>query len=489
MNRKMVFYMLGRIITLEAILMLLPLICGIVYNEKSVIAFIITITLALILGFVISILNKTKNKTIFAKEGFVTVALAWITMSAIGALPFVLSGEIPSYTDAFFETVSGFTTTGASIVPNVEAMSRCILFWRSFTHWIGGMGVLVLVMAIVPTDTGRSIHIMRAEMPGPIVGKLVPRIRDTAKILYLIYIVMTVVQTILLLFGGMPLFDSIVHSLGTAGTGGFGIKADSITGYNSYCQWVIAIFMILFGVNFNLYYLLLLRKVRSVFKSEELFVYIGVVLVAVFAIAADIYPLYQNVAETLRLSVFQVASVISTTGYATADFNLWPTLSKAVLLLLMFIGACAGSTAGGIKISRIVLLFKQIRSNLTHMVHPRSVDSVKLEGKAVDNATIINVTTYFALYAVCFAVIFVFLSLFDGFDMETNVSATAACFNNIGPGLSKVGPMSNYAEYSIVSKWILSVAMLFGRLEILPMILLFAPSAWIKNKKGLKKNI
>ena len=486
MNRKMVFYMLGRIIMLEAVLMVLPLLCGIIYHEKSVFSFLITMAIALSLGFIISLINKTKDKTIFAKEGFVTVALAWISMSAIGALPFVISGEIPSYTDAFFETVSGFTTTGASVAADVESMSRSILFWRSFTHWIGGMGVLVLVMAILPTDTGRTIHIMRAEMPGPIVGKLVPRIKDTAKILYLIYIVMTIIQIILLLFGGMPLFDSIVHSLGTAGTGGFGIKGDSITGYSPYCQWVIAIFMLLFGINFNLYYLLLLRKVRSVLRSEELWFYITLVIAAVTAISIDIYPMYQSFSETVRQSAFQVASIISTTGYATTDFNLWPTLSKTLLLFLMFVGACAGSTAGGFKVSRAVLLLKQIRSNLRHMVHPRSVDSIKLEGKKVDNSTIINVTTYLALYALCFASTFVLISLFDEFDLETNVSAAASCFNNIGPGFSLVGPMSNYAAYSIISKWVLSAAMLLGRLEILPMILLFAPSAWIKNKNGIK---
>jgi len=485
MNRKMVLYMLGHIITLEAVLMLLPLICGLIYREKSVFSFVITIAIALSLGYIISVFNKPKDKTIFAKEGFVTVALAWISMSAIGALPLVISGEMPSYTDAFFETVSGFTTTGASVATDIESMSHCVLFWRSFTHWIGGMGVLVLVMAILPTDTGRSIHMMRAEVPGPIVGKLVPKIRDTAKILYLIYIFMTVLEILLLIFGGMPIFDSIVHSMGTAGTGGFGIKADSITGYNPYCQWVITVFMLLFGVNFNLYYLLLLRKVRPVFKSEELLVYLGIVIVAVGAIAVNIYPLYQSSMEALRHSAFQVATVISTTGYATADFNLWPTLSKSIMLILMIIGACAGSTAGGIKVSRVILLFKQIRSNLRHMVHPRSVESVKLEGKTVDNSTIINVTTYFALYAVCLAITFILISLFDAFDLETNVSAAVACFNNIGPGFSKVGPMGSYAAYSGLSKWVLSAAMLLGRLEILPMILLFAPTAWIKSRKKI----
>ncbi len=481
MNKKMIFHMLGRIVTLQAVLMALPLICGIIYMEKSVASFFITMAIALALGAVLTLCNKPENKTIFAREGFIIVALAWIVMSAIGALPFVFSGAIPSYTDAFFETVSGFTTTGASIIEEgLEQMPKCILFWRSFTHWIGGMGVLVLVMAIVPTDTGRSIHIMRAEMPGPIVGKLVPKIKTTAKILYLIYIAMTLVQILMLFFGGMSLFDSIVHSFGTAGTGGFGIKSNSITDYSAYHQWVITAFMIFFGVNFNLFYLFLMRKFRSVFKSEELWIYISIILVSITLIAFNIYPKYGNISDTVRNSSFQVASVISTTGYATADFNVWPTLSKAILFLLMFIGACAGSTAGGLKVSRVILLFKQIRSNLKQMLHSRSVASIKLEGRKVENSTVSNVTTYFAIYVMCMAVIFLVLSMADNFDMETDASAVASCFNNIGPGFGKVGPASSYAAYSAVSKWTLSIGMLMGRLEILPMLLLFAPSSWIR---------
>lgn len=489
MNRRMVFYMLGRIIILQAVLMVLPLICGLIYMEKSAFSFVITIAIALVIGLVMSVLNKPKNKTIFAREGFVIVALVWIFMSAIGALPFVISGEISSFTDAFFETVSGFTTTGASIAGNIEGMSHCILFWRSFTHWIGGMGVLVLVMAIVPSDTDRSMHIMRAEVPGPIVGKLVPKIRTTAKILYLIYIVMTLIEVVLLLCGGMPLFESLVHSFGTAGTGGFGVKSDSIAGYSPYSQWVITVFMVLFGVNFNLYYLLLMRKFRSVVKSEEIWVYFAIIAVSVTAIAFNIYPLYNNISETVRTSAFQVASIISTTGYATADFNLWPTLSKGILLLLMFIGACAGSTAGGLKVSRVILLFKQIVLNLKNMLHSRSVAAIRLEGKRIEKGTVINVTTYFALYSLCYAFIFLLLSFADNFDLETNISAAAACFNNIGPGFSKVGPVSSYAAYSAISKWGLSIAMLMGRLEILPMILLFAPSSWIKAKSVKKGKI
>ena len=475
--------MLGRIITLQAVLMLLPLICGLIYREKSVISFLITIAIALGSGLLLTYLNVPKNKSLFAREGFAIVALAWIFMSAIGALPFVISGEIPSYTDAFFETASGFSTTGASVVNNVEAMSHCILFWRSFTHWIGGMGVLVLVMAIVPTDTGGSMHIARAEMPGPIVGKLVPKIRTTSKILYLIYIGLTFAEMILLLCGGMPLFESIVHSFGTAGTGGFGVKADSIAGYSAYCQWVITAFMIIFGINFNLFYLMLMRKFRASLKSEELWLYFAIIFAAVAAITYNIYPIYHNLSDSIRNSAFQVAAIISTTGYATADFNLWPTLSKAILFLLMFTGACAGSTGGGLKISRIILVYKQIVANLKNMLHSRSVSSVRFEGKPVENATIVNTTTYFALYALCIVVGFLLISIADCFDLETNLSAVVSCFNNIGPGFSKVGPTSNYAAYSVFSKWVLSASMLMGRLEILPMILLFSPDSWLKKRR------
>lgn len=486
MNRKMVFYMLGRIIQLEAVLMLPATVCAVFYHEKAVItAFLFTVGIALVSGTLLTLSGKTMDKTIFAKEGFAIVALAWIVMSAIGALPFYITGEIPGYTDAFFETVSGFTTTGATILTDVEAMSHGLLFWRSFTHWIGGMGVLVLVMAILPSESGRSIHIMRAEMPGPIIGKLVPKVRSTAKILYLIYIFITAVEVVLLLCGGMPLFESLVHSFGTAGTGGFGVKADSIGGYSPYLQWVIAIFMLIFGVNFNLYYLILVRKIKAVFKSEELWTYVIIVFGACVLVTFNIVGTMENVqtiSDSIRHSVFQVASIITTTGYATADFNMWPDLSKMILLLIMFIGGCAGSTAGGIKVSRVVLLFKQIKSNLKHMLHSRSVESVRFEGKTLDNPTVYSVTGYLAIYIFCFMAVLLLLS-FDAFNFETNFSAAAACFNNVGPGLDMVGPASSYAGYSVFSKWVLSAAMLLGRLEIYPMLLLFSPYVWVKNKK------
>ncbi|MEE1240040.1 MAG: TrkH family potassium uptake protein, partial [Acutalibacteraceae bacterium] len=388
-----------------------------------------------------------------------------------------ISGEIPSFIDSFFETVSGFTTTGASILTDVESKSHGILFWRSFTHWVGGMGVLVLMMAIFPTDTGRTIHIMRAEMPGPIIGKLVPKIKSTAKILYLIYIVLTATEALFLLLGGMSPFESIVYSLGTAGTGGFGIKSDGLASYTPYQQWVITVFMVIFGINFNLYYLVLTKKVRSALKSEELWFYLTIVATATVLITVNIYDMYGNTSDALRNSAFQVASLISTTGYATADFNLWPTFSKGILFLLMFTGACAGSTAGGLKLSRVILLFKSVRSNLKHMLHTRSVESIRFEGKKVDNATITNVASYFALYMLCIAVILLLLCL-EPFDLETNISAAVSCFNNIGPGFSSVGPMSSYAEYSDFAKLVLSCAMLLGRLEIYPMLLMFSPTVW-----------
>lgn len=453
MNRRMVLFMLGRIITLEALILLLPAVCSLIYKEiHTFLSFIITSAIAACIGFVLSGFKKPKDKTIFAKEGFAIVSLAWILMSAIGAVPFVLSGEIPSYVDALFETVSGFTTTGASIMTDVEASSHGILFWRSFTHWVGGMGVLVLFMAIFPTDTGRVMHVMRAEMPGPIIGKLVPKIKTTAKILYLIYIVLTATEMLLLYLGGMSVFESIIYSLGTAGTGGFGIDADGLSGYSAYCQWVITIFMLIFGVNFNLYYLILTKKVRSALKSEELWTYLGIVAAATIAIAIDIYGNYGG--DSVRTSAFQVASVISTTGYATTDFNTWSTLSKTILFLLMFSGACAGSTAGGLKISRVVLLFKSVRSNLRHMLHSRSVESIKFEGKRIDNETSASVMSYLAIYMLCFVVMFLAIC-FEPFDFETNISAVASCFNNIGPAFGVAGPMGSYAGYSDFSTLVL----------------------------------
>lgn len=472
--------MIGQIIKLEAVLLVLPLAVSIIYRERCALSFLITALASLFVGFAVTLISKPGNRLIYAKEGFVIVALAWLALSAIGAVPFVLSGEVRSYADAFFETVSGFTTTGASVLTDIEGMSHGLLFWRSFTHWVGGMGVLVFIMAIIPSVCDRSIHILRAEMPGPVMGKLVPKLKQTAKILYLIYIVMTVLEMILLLCGGMSLFDSVIHSFGTAGTGGFGIKGDSIASYSPYLQWVIAVFMFLFGINFNIYYLLLVRRFRSVLKSTETWCYIAICLISVSIITGNIYSIYGNLPDSVRASAFQVASLVTTTGFSTADFNLWPGLSKGILLILMFIGGCAGSTAGGLKVSRVVMMIKMIRREFMKMIHPRSVSAVRIEGKKVDDTTLNGVNVYFALYMVIYFAVFLLLCL-EPFDFETNFTAVAACYNNIGPGFGAVGPMGSFSGYSAFSKIVLSATMLLGRLEIYPLLFALIPSTWTKK--------
>lgn len=485
MNRRAVFYTIGQIIILEGILLTLPLLVSFCFwEEKSIIAFSITIFIALAFGALTLIISKPSNKIIYAKEGFIIVTCAWIALSVIGCVPFIISGEIPNIFDAFFETVSGFTTTGASILTDVESMSKGMLFWRSFTHWLGGMGVLVLIMAIIPkntgTDSGRAMHILRAEMAGPIIGKLVPKVRDTAKILYFIYFALTALEFFFLLIGDMHFFDSLVHAIGTAGTGGFGIKADSLASYSPYSQWVITIFMLLFGVNFNLFYLLLLKRFKAVFSNRELWCYAGVVLISIAVITWNIFPIYNNFSDSLRHSSFQVAGIISSTGFASADFNQWPQLSKNILFLLMFMGGCAGSTAGGLKVSRVMLLFKLIKKDISRLLHPRSVTAVKLEGKPVDNNTLYGVSTYFAIYIVLILGTFLFIS-FEPLSFESNFSAAVSCINNIGPGFDQTGPMEGYAVYSNFSKFILSIAMLLGRLEIYPVLLAFYPKTWSKK--------
>ncbi len=480
MNRKVVLNILGKIIWIEAGLLLAPFAVSLYYSNSSWLAFAVTIAIAVVCAFPLTYFCKTENKTIYAKEGFVIVSLAWIIMSVIGALPFVLSKEIPNFVDAFFETVSGFTTTGASILTDIEAMSEGILFWRSFTHWIGGMGVLVFVMALAAGLPDRSIHIMRAEMPGPIVDKLVPKAKETAKILYLIYVVMTVAEIIILVLCKMPLFDAVIHTFGTAGTGGFGIKADSIGGYSPLIQWVIAVFMFLFGINFNLYYLLLLRRIKSVVKSSELWVYAGVGVAACVAITLNIRSMCDGFSEAVRLAAFQVSSIMTTTGYATTDFNMWPGFSKTLLLVLMFMGACAGSTAGGLKVSRIMILIKGMRRELTRLLHPRSIKALKLDGKRLDEQTLASANSYLTVYTATLVCVFLLLS-FDKFDIETNFSAAVACFNNIGPGLGAVGPASSFSEYSYFSKLVLTASMLLGRLEIFPLLLCCSPATWLKK--------
>ncbi len=482
MNRRMIFYMVGNIVLLEAVLLLLPTIVALIYQEMNgVNAFSITILIAAAVGAGLKIVFRPSSRVIYAKEGFIIVTFAWILLSLLGCLPFIISREIPDFFDAFFETASGFTTTGASIVRDVESMSYGMLFWRSFTHWLGGMGVLVLIMAILPSDSGRAIHIMRAEMAGPVIGKIVPRIRETAKILYYIYLALTVIEFFFLWAGNMPVFDSAVHALGTAGTGGFGIKADSIASYSPYLQWVITIFMILFGINFNLYYLLLLRKFKTVFTNRELWFYAGVILVSVSIITYSIYPIYNNFSDSVRHSFFQVTSIVSTAGFSTADFNLWPDLAKGVLFILMFLGGCAGSTAGGLKLSRVIILFKAVRKDVRHLLHPRSVAAVRFEGKTLDSATLHGVTTYFALYIILIAVTFLVLSFEPSFDLQSNLTASVTCCNNVGPGLGLVGPMEGFGGYSWFSKFVLTFAMLFGRLEIYPILLAFYPKTWTKK--------
>ncbi len=476
----MVLYVVGKVVMVEGGLMLLPFITALIYKEAVALSIGASIAIALISGLLLSKIFKPGLKTIYAKEGFVITALSWLALSAVGALPFFISGEIPSFTDAFFETVSGFTTTGASILTDVESMSKGLLMWRSFTHWVGGMGVLVFVMAIIPSLSDRSIHLLRAEVPGPVVGKIVPRIKQTTRILYVIYIVLTVAETVFLLFGGMNLFEALVHAFGTAGTGGFSSRALSIGAYSPYIQWVVGIFMLAFGVNFNLYYLILLKKIKSVFKSMELIVYLCVVFASVLLISINIGHLYSSLPETVRQAFFQVSSIITTTGYATTDFNLWPDLSKLILFLLMFVGGCAGSTAGGIKVARVVMLYEIIRTELQRLLHPRSVRVSRFEGKVLDGKTLSSVNSYLAVYTMLFCV-FVLLIGFNGFDIETTVSAVSACFNNIGPAFGVAGPMGSYASFSVFSKIVLSMAMLFGRLEIYPVILTLSASTWAKK--------
>lgn len=479
MNYSIIRYILGWVLMFESIFMTLP--CGVaaIYQEKSGLAFLIVGIVCFLLSLLI-IRKKPKNPVYFAREGFVIVALSWIVMSIFGAMPFVINGEIPSFTDALFETISGFTTTGASILTDVEALSKCSLFWRSFTHWIGGMGVFVFLLAVLPLAGGYNMHLMKAESPGPSVGKLVPKVRDTAKILYFIYIVMTVIEIVLLLFAGMPVFDALTTSFGTAGTGGFGIKNDSMAGYSVQMQAIVTIFMILFGVNFNAYYLLLGKNKKEAFKMEEVRWYFGIIGVSILIISINIFHIYGNVFTSLHQAAFQVGSIITTTGFATADFNLWPQLSRTILVVIMFIGACAGSTGGGIKVSRIVILLKTVKQEIHYFIHPRSVNVIKIDDKALEKDTLRGVSTFLATYVIIFGISLLILA-FDNLDMVTNFTAVAATFNNIGPGLEIVGPAGNYSIFSPLAKYVLMFDMLAGRLELYPILLLFSPSVWKKN--------
>lgn len=479
MNYSMIRFILGRMLRIEGLVLLIPAFVSLIYQEHSGLTFVLTAALLMALSLILG--KRPKNTVFYAKEGFIIVALAWILWSAFGALPFVMSGSIPHFVDAFFETVSGFTTTGSTILQDIEALPKGINFWRCLTHWIGGMGVLVFVMAVIPLGNKGAMFLMRAEMPGPTCDKLVPKSRGTAKILYGMYIFLSCGEVILLLAGGMNLYNAVIHTFSTAGTGGFSSMNASIAAFDSaYIDGVITVFMLLFGVNFNLYYLLLLKNVKAVIKSEELRAYLGVVVAATVVITINILHLYETPLRALRYAAFQVASIITTTGFVTANFDLWPELSKMVILLLMIIGACAGSTGGGMKVSRILILAKTISKEIRQILHPKSVNVVKMDGKRVPGESIHGVYVYLICYLVILAGSILLVAL-DNFDFTTNFTAVLTTLNNVGPGLAKVGAIENFSHFSYFSKVILSLDMLVGRLEILPILMLFAPQVWRKR--------
>ena len=485
MNVKSISRTVGLILLITGIFQLFPLLIAVIDHEpRNILAYIESLCLILLVGRALLLFSRGGNRMFSAQEGFAATGLSWIFMSAFGALPFFLSGQIPSYVDAFFEMVSGFTTTGASILTDVEALSRCNLFWRSFSHWLGGMGVLVFLLAVVPgarKNGGTGIYLMRAESPGPSVDKLTPHLRQTAMILYGIYILLTALCIVCLLLGGMPVFDSFCIAFGTAGTGGFAIKNSSMGGYSYFLQTVVTVFMFLFGVNFSLYYMLLLRKFKAVFKNEELRLYFGIAASSIVLIAINISCMYNTVYEAVHHAAFQVVSIMTTTGYGTVDFEQWPAFSKAILLSLMFIGASAGSTGGGLKVSRVLLLMKSIRRTIRKALHPRRVQPVYMDGRAVSEEVCDNVNAYLAIYCVILVLSFAIISV-DGFSIGTNFSAVASCFNNIGPGFELVGATQNFSIYSDLSKIILSLDMLLGRLEIFPLLLLLSPDTWSRRR-------
>ena len=481
MNIKMLVYILGKVLLIEGVLMVLPVVCGLFYGESQVLYYVILAALYVGLGYLVSF-KKPKNMTIFIKDGCVATALSWLVLSICGCIPFMLTKEIPSFTDAMFETASGFTTTGASILTNVEAMSHTSLMWRSLTHWIGGMGVLVFLLAVVPMAGGSNMNLMRAESPGPSVGKIVPKVRSTAKMLYLIYLAMTVTEIVILFACGMPLFDSVCSAFGTAGTGGFGVKNDSFTSYAPHIQWIVAVFMIMFGSNFNFYYYLTTRQISKAFKMSEVRVYLIVVAVTTGIICFSVRNMYGSFGESLRQSFFQVSTIITTTGFATTDFDLWPTVARFLLLALMIIGACASSTGGGIKIARFQIMFKTIKREIHTYIHPRTVKKIHVDGKAVDSDVEHSVALYFFIYLVTFA-FSMFIVAFEGHDLVTVFSSVAATLNNIGPGLSMVGPTQNYSFFSTASKWVFIFDMIAGRLELMPLIVFLNPSTY----KGIIK--
>lgn len=487
MNSKVIIHTIGKILKLEGFLFAIPIIFGVYYSEKATISLCIVAFLSIASGFLLSMIKPDK-KAIRAREGMIITGLAWIILSIVGSLPFIISGAIPSFTDAVFETASGFTTTGASILTDLEAMPRCLLMWRSLTHWIGGMGILVFMIIFIPSSAD-EMNIMRAESPGPSVEKMVPKVRETALILYSIYFVMTVVLIIALVIAGMPLFDSICLSFGTAGTGGFGIHSDSIAGYSHACQNIITIGMVMFGVNFNLYFLIVMRKFKDIRHSEEVISYLVIYLVASILVTIGTFggivtklgwegaESFSRLHEAIHHATFQVASVMTTTGYATTDFNLWAGMPKAVLVFIMFIGACAGSTGGGIKVSRWILYNKQIAHEIERLIHPNAVTKVRLDGKVVDDKTIRTANVYLMAFVFLF-VLSLFIISFDGYDLVTTFTSVAATINNIGPGLGEVGPLGGFSEFSNLSKWVFIFDMIAGRLELFPILIIFSPYTW-----------
>ncbi len=487
MNFSSITYILGWVLNIEAVLMLLPVGTALIYGERQGWAFVAVMIACGLLGFLMTH-RKPKNLGFFAREGFVTTALCWIVMSAFGAMPFVITGEIPRFIDAMFETVSGFTTTGASIMLEVESMSHCSMIWRCFTHWIGGMGVLVFLLAVLPMLGGSSMQLMKAESPGPSVGKLVPKVRHTARILYMLYVALTVSQFVLLVLGGMIPYEALCTAFGTAGTGGFGFRNDSFASFSPYIQWVVTIFMVLFGINFNVYFLIWTRKLRDAFRCEEMRWYLGIVTAATALICANIYDSALTLEHNLRNAAFQVASIVTTTGFATVDFDLWPSFSKIILVALMFIGACAGSTGGGLKVSRWVMAGKDLCSHIGAFLHPRGVRKVRFEGKDVEESTLHAVSLYIVSAMLIVAVSVLLVSL-ENLDLISAFTAVAATFNNIGPGLNVVGPTCNFSGLTDLSKIVLTLNMLIGRLEIFPMLMLVYPPLWKEafHVQGSKK--
>ena len=479
MNYRMIKNTLGWVLLFEAGFFAVPILCAIIYGESAVWAFLGSAAICGGVAALLLLTLKPKSKILYAREGYIIVAMSWILLSIFGALPFMLSGATSSFVDALFETVSGFTTTGSTIFPEVESLPRSINIWRCFTHWVGGMGVLVFIMAFLPLSGGQNMHIMKAESPGPSVSKLVPRVRTTALILYVIYFLLTALQLVFLLAGGMPLFDSICAAFGTAGTGGFGIKNDSFNSYSSYSQIVVTVFMLLFSLNFNAYYLLFKLKIKEAF-STEIRTFLCIVASAILIITLNVRGAFASVAEALKHTAFTVASIISTTGYATVDFDLWPTLSCCVLVILMFIGACAGSTGGGMKVSRFVILFKGTRKEVRSLLHPRRVHKITMDGRPVETEVVRSVNAYIVYYVLIFAAAMLVVSI-DNHDLVTAFTSVAATLNNIGPGLADVGPTQNFGVMSVTSKLVLMFTMLAGRLELIPMLVLFSPTMW-RNK-------